>query len=129
MYLSCFAWTIGHSLDHQWPTAGTDLLRLVPTYECFQGSASKLLSSKLSQAFVGKTTDCLVAVDCHLPMDSVCKRFGSCSRLKCEKVGEQLSEKKIVQSTFKLRERWTGRIICQPILNPLEPIRITFPMT
>ena len=41
--------------------------------ECFQGSASKLQSSKLSQVFVGKTTDSLVAVDCHLPMNNVCK--------------------------------------------------------
>ncbi len=30
------------------------------------------------------------------------KQYGSCSRLKCEKVGEQLAGKKTVQSTFKL---------------------------
>ncbi len=35
-------------------------------------------------------------------MNCVCTQYGSCSRLKCEKVGEQLAGKKTVQSTFKL---------------------------
>ena len=69
---------------------------------CFviQGSASKLQSSKLSQAFVGKTTDSLVAVDCHLPMDNVCKQFGSYLRLKCENFGEPQTER-TAQSAFR----------------------------
>ena len=49
---------------------------LAGSIECFQGSASKLQFSKLSQAVVGMTKDSLISVDIQLCMDDVCKQFG-----------------------------------------------------
>lgn len=92
--------------------------------ECFQGSASRWQLSKLAQAFVGKTTDSLVAVDGHLPMDDVCKQFGSYVRLKCEKVGEPQTER-TAESVFRTM------MMNQRELDKQErlPVRIESPRT
>ena len=54
--------------------------------ELFKQFASKLGRTRLVATFVGPAKDNLSAVDSKLPVDKVCRQFGSFTRLKCEKI-------------------------------------------
>ena len=54
--------------------------------ELFEQFASKLGRTRLAATFVGPAKDNLSAVDSNLPMDDVCRQFGSFARLNCEKI-------------------------------------------
>ena len=122
MYLSCFGWTSNYVTV---ATAWADLLGVeqicAGSIECFQGSASWLQFSKLTQAVVGKTTDSLITVDVQLSIGDVCKQFGSYVRLKCEKVGEPQTEK--TAQRWWISESLTSRSDCQHVSNLLEPAK------
>ena len=52
--------------------------------EAFAGYAPVLQRLGLRQSFVGSAKDSLVHVDYHLPIDDVCRQFGSYVRLVAE---------------------------------------------
>ena len=52
--------------------------------ELFERFASELGRTCLIATFVGPAKDNLSAVNSKLPLDEVCRQFGSFARLKCE---------------------------------------------
>ena len=48
--------------------------------------ASEFGRTRLAATFVGPAKDNLSAVDGNLPVDEVCRQFGSFARLNCEKI-------------------------------------------
>ena len=60
--------------------------------ELFERFASELGRTRLVATFVGPAKDNLSAVDSKLPVDEVCRQFGSFARLKCEKIEADSSD-------------------------------------
>ena len=95
MALVCFCLTVDGALTIPWTICNVDPgLPFKSFYEklcagsleLFEQFASKLGATRLTGTFAGPAKDSLSAVDGKLPMDEVCRQFGSFVRLSCDKV-------------------------------------------
>ena len=95
MALVCFCLTVNGALTIPWTICNVDPgLPFKSFYEklcagsleLFEQFASKLGATRLTSTFAGPAKDSLSAVDGKLPMDEVCRQFGSFVRLSCDKV-------------------------------------------